>query len=67
MFKINKTAGFIALIFAALIGFSRLYNYVHYPTDVFAGMILGTLVALCVMFIFKATKLENKLKPRNAQ
>lgn len=66
MFKINKTAGFIALIFAALIGFSRLYNYVHYPTDVFAGMILGTLVALCVMFIFKATKLENKLKPRNA-
>ena len=33
-----------ALILAALIGFSRLYLYVHYPTDVLAGVVLGTLL-----------------------
>lgn len=32
-----------ALILAALIGFSRLYLYVHYPTDVLAGAALGIL------------------------
>lgn len=32
---------FPALILAVLIGFSRLYLYVHYPTDVLAGAALG--------------------------
>lgn len=35
---------FLALILAVLIGFSRLYLYVHYPTDVLAGAALGTLL-----------------------
>lgn len=30
-----------ALMLAALIGFSRLYLYVHYPSDVLAGAVLG--------------------------
>ena len=29
-----------------LIGFSRLYACVHYPTDVLAGMLLGILCGL---------------------
>ena len=32
-----------AAVLAAVIAFSRLYLYVHYPTDVFAGIILGAL------------------------
>lgn len=35
---------FPALVLAALIGFSRLYLYVHYPTDVLAGAVLGALL-----------------------
>jgi len=31
--------------FASLIGFSRIYNGVHYPGDVFAGVALGTICA----------------------
>lgn len=32
-----------ALALAALIAFSRLYLYVHYPSDVLAGALLGIL------------------------
>lgn len=40
-----------AVITAALIAFSRLYLYVHYPSDVLAGAALGALLAMfaCVI------------------
>ena len=33
-----------ALVLAVLIAFSRLYLYVHYPTDILAGIMLGIIV-----------------------
>lgn len=36
--------GLPAFVLAALIGFSRLYLYVHYPTDVMAGALLGIML-----------------------
>lgn len=33
----------VALVLAVLISFSRLYLYVHYPTDVLGGIVLGVL------------------------
>lgn len=33
----------IALVLAVLIAFSRLYLYVHYPTDVLGGIITGAI------------------------
>ena len=33
--------GLAAMILAAVIAFSRLYLYVHYPTDVIAGALIG--------------------------
>ena len=42
----NKKLGIPAVIMAFLVAFSRLYLYVHYPTDVFASIILGSLLAV---------------------
>ena len=36
-----RRAGAAALVLAGLIAFSRLYLFVHYPTDVLAGALLG--------------------------
>ncbi len=37
----DKKLGIPAMILAALIAFSRLYLYVHYPTDVIFGILIG--------------------------
>lgn len=37
----HRKAGVGALVVAALIAFSRLYLFVHFPTDVLAGILLG--------------------------
>ena len=34
---------------AVLIAFSRLYLFVHFPTDVLAGIIMGTVIAWFVV------------------
>jgi len=49
--KRNKKLGIPALILAILIAFSRLYLYVHYPTDVIASVLLGTGLAFLGCFI----------------
>lgn len=44
-------AFFFAL--AVLIAFSRLYNGVHYPTDVLAGAVLGTVIGLATLRLLR--------------
>lgn len=46
IFYIDKKKGIIPLILAALISFSRIYIHVHYPSDVFVGMLIGIVFAL---------------------
>ena len=48
VFMNYKRTGIFTLVFAALIGFSRLYFFVHYPTDVIFGAVLGTIIGYCV-------------------
>ncbi len=43
-----KKYGVPALLLAALIGFSRLYVGVHYPTDVIGGVLIGSGIAIVV-------------------
>ena len=38
----NRKFGIPATVLAILVAFSRLYLYLHYPTDVIASIILGT-------------------------
>lgn len=38
----KKRFGIPAIVLASVIAFSRLYLFVHYPTDVLVGVVLGT-------------------------
>lgn len=50
----NKKWSFLPLIFAFIMGFTRVYLIVHYPTDVIAGFIVGTVGGIAGYFISKA-------------
>ena len=49
----NKKLGIPAVILAAVIAFSRLYLYVHYPTDVLFSLVLGVGIALLATWLVK--------------
>lgn len=44
--KANRKFGLAAMPLAALIAFSRLYLYVHFPTDILAAAVLGVGIGL---------------------
>ena len=49
----HKKFGIAILTMAILMGLTRLYVFVHFPTDVYGGMIVGTAIALGVHFAQK--------------
>ena len=51
IFLNHKKMGTVALILASIIAFSRLYLYIHYPTDVFTSVILGVALAILANWI----------------
>lgn len=53
IFLYFKKAGIFALMLAAAIAFSRLYLFVHYPTDILGGILLGIADALIAFMIAK--------------
>ena len=62
----NKRYSWTGLVFAFIMGLSRIYLIVHYPTDVLAGMIIGTCaalagVALCKLLYAKSRGKFNEL------
>ncbi len=58
-----KKAWIAALILAVLIAFSRLYFYVHYPTDVLGGIVVGILSGvLGYAIVEKLDKLRRTAK-----
>ncbi len=71
----DRKKGIPLTIFAAIMGFSRIYVEVHYCTDVIAGVVSGTICAfigvLIVKFLFPyvekgMNKLEEKTKKKKA-
>ena len=61
IFKKNKIFGLISAILTVCIAFSRIYLYVHYPTDVFCGLILGILCALITLWFAHCMDLDKRI------
>lgn len=55
----NKWLGLAGYLFAILMGFSRMYLYVHFPTDVLFGAVFG------IVFAITAYKIEGMLFDRD--
>ena len=53
IFLFNRNWGIPALMLAVLTAFSRLYLFVHFPTDVLAGIVMGTVIAWSVVMTAK--------------
>ncbi|MDY3257352.1 MAG: phosphatase PAP2 family protein [Ruminococcus callidus] len=60
LFCFDKRIGIPAIILASIIAFSRLYLYVHFPTDILAGGIIGCIIAFLVVFSFNKIKAGRK-------
>lgn len=56
LFLHYRKPGIAAFILAALIAFSRMYLFVHYPTDILGGIVLGVVDALVVYLLAKRFK-----------
>ncbi len=58
----SKKWGIPALVLASVISFSRLYLYVHYPTDVLFSLVLGIGIAFLSVFLVRKgyTHWENR-------
>ncbi len=63
-----KKPGIVVLIIAALIGFSRMYLFVHFPTDVLLGAVMGALLAwLTSAVVKKCTHRQPALTQQTTQ
>ena len=58
----HKKMGIAAVVLAAMIAFSRIYNGVHFPSDVICGVLLGIICACVVVYAFK--KIEHSKEVR---
>lgn len=60
IFCFYRKAGIAALVMAGAIAFSRMYFFVHYPTDILGGIVLGALDAYLLYSLVKKLSAMKK-------
>ena len=69
IFLNHKREGIAAIAVASLIAFSRMYLFVHFPTDILGGIVLGIVVAalvyFCVAKLLKSAVWEKLFQKNN--
>lgn len=61
LWKTNKNFGIPAFIMASLIAFSRVFLFVHYPSDILCGAILGVLISYFILVFLKNNEKTTKM------
>ncbi len=49
----NRKFSLFAILLATLIGFSRLYLYVHFPSDVLTSVVIGIVIGTITLWIMR--------------
>lgn len=60
-FRKNRFYGILALIWAALVAYSRIYVAKHYPFDVIVGIIFGTMIGMLGFWAFERFKKKQDI------
>ena len=56
----NRQLGICAILLALIIAFSRLYLYVHYPSDIAGGILIGVGVGAASAFLYNTLLMRLK-------
>lgn len=56
IFLFDRKYGALAYVLALIIGISRVYLFVHYPSDVLCGMVVGVVCAFLITVGFRMTE-----------
>lgn len=66
-YGISRKAGILAVAGALLVAFSRLYLYVHFPTDVLAGIAIGVVFGIITFIAAEKIRCRIIRSPKGAE